>query len=124
MCAQIRGPSCTDMRADLFVDVEVVETTDLLNANAKCLSKFRAQLQSNGTEVLLPHPVLIRPGFFYNICIGKIPGGHYLYSKGIKMNVWLEPDIKIEIRPSILHAIGANFAIALDVISALKFNKI
>lgn len=113
-CGKVYRTPHTDMLADLSVDVKIIETTDWLdaNANAECLSKFRAQLQSKETEVLLPYSVLIRPKFHYTISIENIPDGHGFYSKGMKTEIWIESDVKIEM-------CNAN-----KFISALNFNRI
>lgn len=121
MCGKVCRFSSADERADLSVDVEIFETSDPRNENSKCLSKSKAQLQSKETEVLLPHPVLIRPGFFYKVSIGKFPDCHGYYSKSMKVEMWPKSDIKIEIHKSTTSSSsGKN----IGFISTLNFNRI
>lgn len=124
MCAKIvfwNGSSYHDLRADLSVDVEIEESTKLLAANCKCLLKIKTQLQSKEIEVLLPHPILIRPEFFYKISIGKFPDDHCYYSKEMKTEMQLESDIRITFHGC--HTARKSGKM-VGVISVLNFNKI
>lgn len=56
------------LRSDVSVEVKIIEARTLDAADAKVLSNGTATLGSKVT-VMLPHPILIRPGFFYTICI-------------------------------------------------------
>lgn len=48
--------------------------------------------------MLLPHPILLRPGFFYTIRIGNFPDNHYYYSKKLDTSLELELESDMFIR--------------------------
>lgn len=99
---------------ELPVDVEVSEASDSSGNESKVLSTTNVKLESNGTDVLLPHPILVRPGFFYTIRMGPFPQQHIYHCKSLKRVVEPEADTNIEF---------CNYYM-YTLVSMLKFNKI
>lgn len=120
-CERIRvyGAAYRNIRSTLPVDVEITESTDLDDANAKCILKMKAELQSDETNVALPYPALIRPGYFYTICIGKFPDDHVYYYTELQTEVCLKSDITIKYHNEIVHNKKA-----VSLITGLFFNRI
>lgn len=110
-----------DVRSNLPVDVEITEASDLNGANAKSLLKTKAQLQSKDTDVSLPNSVLIRPGLFYTICIRPFPDEHSYYTKELKTQVQLGPDVTVKFHN---HTTRTSDGKVTGLISALDFNRI
>lgn len=110
-----------DLRSNLSVDVEITEAIDVKGTNTKTLLKMRTELKSEETNVSLQYPALIRPGFFYSICIGNFPDEHSYYSKEMKTETQLESDINIKFHSN---AVSAHDKKVIGLISILNFNKI
>lgn len=110
-----------DLRSNLSVDVEITEAIDVKGTNTKTLLKMRTELKSEETNVSLQYPALIRPGFFYSICIGNFPDEHSYYSKEMKTETQLESDINIKFHNN---AVSAHDKKVIGLISILNFNKI
>lgn len=106
---------------NLSVDVEITESSVYLDVNATSVLKMKAQLQSTETNVLLPQPVLIKPGFFYKICIQPFPNDHWFDSKELKREVLLDSDIKITFHRCRFTAKDKK---VIGLISVLFFNRI
>lgn len=97
-----------------LVDVVISDLT----ANDNLL-KMRVNLQSMETDILLPHPILIRPEHTYAISIGAIPDGHVFRSDALHTSMNLESNIEI----SLEHP-KKNSGHAVGLIQALAFNHI
>lgn len=111
----------SDLQLRLPVDVDITEANDLNGANTKSLLKMKTQLQSMETNVVLTHPVLIRPGFFYTICIEPFPQDYGFYSNELKKDVQLDVDTKIEFHKGFVATKDKKL---IGLISALFFNRI
>lgn len=68
------------LRAALLVDVTISEARSLDGPNVKILSNITANLESHLSTVSLRQQILIRPHFFYTICIKGFPGNHHFKS--------------------------------------------
>lgn len=90
-------------------------------ANSKNLLKMKTQLRSKDTSVLLQHPVLVRPGYFYTISIEPFPDDHIFYSVELKTEEQLEPDITIKFPKFSISQMNKK---VFGLISALDFNRI
>lgn len=101
------------------MNVEVSESTTPTGVNGKVLRNFKANLQSKPTIVALPQPLLVRPGFFYTICITKFPDDHCFYSKEFKSVVIFESGIQITFCND-----KSVKKMLVGLISVLNFNKI
>lgn len=100
---------------DLSTEMEIIETRDLAEVNFNVLFKMKIKLNSPfETDISLPYPAIIRPGFFYTIRLGPFPKSSDYYCKNRKKSVELESDIKIEFH--------GNYKYSL--IKVLNFNKI
>lgn len=122
VCQKIMFGECSprDIRTVLLAEVEIIETRTLDEADmANVLSHLIANLESQDTMVLLPQPILIRPDFFYTICIRKLPDDHCFYSKDHLDFQALESNIEITFHKSKI-AQGKTGRL----ISTLNFNKI
>lgn len=113
------GAAYCDLRLPLPVDVEITESTEFNDSNAKSILKMKAQLYSKATDIVLPHPVLIRSGYIYEICIRQFPDDHLYYYTELKMETRIESDITII---NYRYHIHDNKMIGL--VSGLFFNKI
>lgn len=109
-----------DLRLYLPVDVEITEANDLVGTNTQTLVKIRSRLQSKDTIVSLPHPILIRPGFFYTVSIGQFPDDHCYFSYELKAEVELESGTKVKFHEC---SFGIQNSV-VDLISVLNFNDI
>lgn len=56
------------------------------------VSTMTATLGSTQNHVLLPHPILIRPGFLYSICFGPFPCEHQYRTQSLKKKIQFAPD--------------------------------
>lgn len=117
------GSSFHDLRWDLVVDVEIYEAVELVDPSPKILLKWKEHLQFTDTHVLLPHPILIRHGFYYTICVEKFPDDHCCYSEELKTEVRPNSDIKIEFHLDDIGSDDDNEK-SIDPIPILNFNRI
>lgn len=116
------GSNVRNLKWDLLVDVEIVEASELNEPkNLRSLCKLEAKLKSADTKVLLPYPVLIRPGYFYKICVSKFPDGFVACCKVLEQEIQLESEIKIEFFNCYKTPKGGKI---IGLISALEFNHI
>lgn len=111
------------LRANLSVEVEINEASGLKGDNAKILLKMKTELKSEETNISLLHPVLIRPGFFYSICVGNFPDEHGYCTEEMKTETRIESDINIKFHNNAVCAQDEKI-IAIGLISILYFNKI
>lgn len=106
------------------VKVDVIITEIRLGgggcSKARVLLGMPAYLQSKGT-VLLRHPVLIRPGFFYTISIEKCTIAQVFYSNELKTEMTLESDISIEFHN---YSSCKQTGKVIGLISSMDFNRI
>lgn len=109
------------MRSTLPVNVNISEAhrTNTDRSTTKTRAKINAHLQSNGTNMLLEPPVLIRPGMQYTIAIDKFPNEHYLTSNDFKKDVKIDADTEIKFIND--RVIGKRLH---GLISMLDFNRI
>lgn len=115
------GESKRQLRSDLSLDVKITETIDMRATKWNCVVKMRAKLQSRATKVLLPYPILIKPGFFYRISIGKFPDEHCFHCTEMKTQTLLESDIMVYFHNC---QTAENTETVVDIVSALNFNRI
>lgn len=116
------GSNVRNLKWDLNVDVEIIETTDLNETeNMRSLCKMEAKLKSADTKVILPHPVLIRPGFYYKICVSKFPDGFVGCCRCVEVISQLDSDISIEFTNCYKMPKGGKI---IGLVSALEFNRI
>lgn len=122
MCAKIvvGGYHCRVLLSPLPFHVEISETKDLVNVNAKILSTMTVDLQSTDTHILLTQPILIRPRHFYKISIKKFPEEHCFFSQDLKTEVQLDADIMVKFHND-RAAAKRRF---VGLVSSLKFNKV
>lgn len=117
-----------DLSVALPVKVEILEVRNSNDAKTKQLSTFKAQLQSkDANQIVLPHPILIRPGFLYKIRIGPFPDEHVYYSNELKTKVTMSNDSDLlSFYGSIvkLHNSSTENGKAIGLISVLKFNRL
>lgn len=86
----------------------------------KRISNLKVYLRSKSrTKILLSKPVLIRPGFLYEIRIQQTPNKNYYNAKQLKTVVQPESDIKIRFHPDSIHNIKKY-----GLIVGLEFNRI
>lgn len=103
------------LRSLPLVDVGICDLT----ANDNNLMKMRIQLQSVETDILLSHPILVRPEHIYAISIGGLPDDHVFQSNALQTSMNLEPNIEISVEhPKIYSGHG------IGLIQALAFNHI
>lgn len=108
--------SIQDLESDLLLEAELIEASNLEGDNAKVLLKMNTRFGSSNEMVMLKQPVLIRPGFYYTICVGPFPKQHLVCSKTLKDKVRLESGIVVEFHK--------NMLTAGEFISTLYFNQI
>lgn len=109
-----------DLSSHLSVDVEITEGS--VGAIIKSLVKMKVHLGSKDTIVSLPHPVLIRPGLIYTICIGPFPDAHFFYTKELKTKMQLDTaNIHIQFYKCTANTLNRKVT---GLISALNFNHI
>lgn len=86
----------------------------------KTISSLKVFLRSKSrTKILLSKPVLIRPGFLYEIRVQQTPYKHFYNAKLLKTKVQLESDITIRFHSDSLHNIKRY-----GLITGLEFNRI
>lgn len=83
-------------------------------SNHKVYLRFKTR-----TKIILSKPVLIRPGFLYEIRIQQTPYKQCYNARWLKTNVKLESDITIRFHPDSLHNTKKY-----GLVCALEFNKI
>lgn len=81
---------------NLTVEVKITETSDY-DDEVKVISNMTASLGSTMTKLLLPQPILIRPGFLYTICLGPFPCEHQYRTQLLKRKMRLTANATIEI---------------------------
>lgn len=82
--------------------MEITEATDLIDRNAKVILTMKIELEADGTDVFLQHPILVRPRFFYTIRVGQFPRHHLHDSENLMQKVQLESDIEVEFHNKVL----------------------
>lgn len=86
----------------------------------KTISNLKVYLRSKSrTKILLSKPVLIRPGFLYEIRIQQTPLKHCYNAKVLKTRVQLDSGVTIRFHPDSLHNIKRY-----GLVTALEFNSI
>lgn len=70
---------------NLRVPVEISERANTPDAETKILLDTDVDLDSDGTEITLPHPVLTRPGYTYTISFGAFPAFHGFVASPMRM---------------------------------------
>lgn len=86
----------------------------------KRISNLKVYLRSKSrTKIMLSKPVLIRPGFLYEIRIQQTPNKNFYNAKQLKTVVQQEPDVKIRFHPDSIHNIKKY-----GMIVGLEFNRI
>lgn len=87
-----KGSNVRDSKRDLAVDVEIIEVSSFnASNNLRNLCKMEAKLTSVDNKITLAHPILVRPGFFYKICISKFQMVWQLCAKFYSKNrSWIE----------------------------------
>lgn len=131
VCSKIKfyDSSYRDLTSALSVKVEIFEVRNLSDTNTNALLTMKAKLQSKDVNhILLPHPILIRPGFFYKISIGQFPDKHVYFSEELKTQVCLNEYLAlmgsyyeyVEFHNCRTTENGKAF----DLISCLNFNKV
>lgn len=86
----------------------------------KTISNLKVYLRSKSrTKILLSKPVLIRPGFLYEIRIQQTPYKQCYSAKILKTKVQLESKITIRFHPDSLHNTKRY-----GLVTALEFNRI
>lgn len=84
------------------------------------ISNLKVYLRSKSrTKVLLSKPVLIRPGFLYEIRIQQIQYKHFYNAKLLKTIVQPESDISIRFHPDSIHNIKKY-----GLVIGLEFNRV
>lgn len=119
-----------DLDWDLTVDVKIIETHTSDSEYKKTLLNMKVNLKSTMTAVSLTQAILIRPGFFYSICLGPFPGDHQYCAQVTKGKIKLDRDTIVEIREDnyIEEEEGEddddNDLASFGLIPELNFNKI
>lgn len=86
----------------------------------KRISNLKVYLRSKSrTKIILSKPVLIRPGFLYEIRIQQTPYKNFYNAKQLKTMVQPESDITIRFHPDSVHSIKKY-----GLIVGLEFNRI
>lgn len=120
-CVQIGVRDGMHLKWDISVDVEIFEARDFTQPTVKGLCKWDNELKSNGTKVSLPQPILVRPGFFYKICISKFSDGLRAYCNVLRGVMQLESNITIGFHNCFRTPKHDKI---IGLISSLEFNKI
>lgn len=82
-----------ELRSDLPVLLKISEIGGSIGGET--LASINANLQSTGSTILLPHPILIRPGFPYIITISEFPNEYFGYFKDFQKVVKIGTDTEI-----------------------------
>lgn len=110
-----------DLRSTLSVEVTITEASSLrFDGESKICLNFRASLETLGTEVILPLPILIRTGFYYEIRISKFPDAHYHFSKPLIADIQIDSEITIKFHNNSMGHDGRDAAL----ISELMINRV
>lgn len=125
-CGEIgffNGRNYGKTRSDLPVDVKITEgrTFDYTkySEDTKILMTMKAELNTKNPSASLPQPILIKPGFFYEIFMQKFPDEHFVNCRELAETIELDSNITIEFHNSLMND-GKFF----QTISVLKFNRI
>lgn len=129
VCGKIRVKVAFAGVRELSVALPVnVNISEILNSNSaivKQMLTMKASLQATDvTEVVLPHPILIRPGFQYKICIGPFPDEHVYYSNELKTKARVSNFFPFYASYVKLHNVSTDKGKPIGLISVLKFNKL
>lgn len=108
-----------NLKSVLLIDVEIFEGHDLASANNMILLKFETEVQLEESQTLLPHPILIRPGYVYGISIGRLPDGYVFESESLKTSENLKSNIKVDAYHPKIHAGNA-----VGLVQGLEFNYV
>lgn len=118
-----------DLSVALRLKVEILEVCNSNSASAKQLLTMKTTLKSTNStnEIVLPHPILIRPGFQYKICIGPFPDEHVYYSNELLTKVSVTSDSNLfwfygsYVKFHNISTVGGK---PFGLISMFKFNKL
>lgn len=87
------------MNEDLPSEITITKSTNLINTNERNVVLFVGTtklLASGRTRIILKRPILIQPGFIYQIQMKQTPPKNY-YTRGIlKTEVGILPDISVK----------------------------
>lgn len=83
----------SELKSNLLTEVEARK---LDGANGKVLLNMTANVGLSWIDILFTQPILVRPAFFYTICIKGFPQGHYFTSEAQQSSVALRNGIKVE----------------------------
>lgn len=108
-----------DLKSLVLVDVEISEALNATSAIDNSLAKVRAKLHSMETVIMLPHPILVRPGYDYIISIGGLPDGHVFESDSLKSSVTLPSNVEVNVQHP-----KESFGSGVGLIQALAVNQI
>lgn len=92
-----------DLEWDLSVPLKITEISGSDSENIKVISQMTAKLGSTMTNILLPQPILIRPGFLYSILFGPFPCEHQYRTQLLKKKMRFAPNIIIEVVDGLDH---------------------
>lgn len=121
VCAKIVvGAQARNVLSSLPVQIEIIELENLIEVNGNVVAQMTAELRSKPTRIVLPHPVLIRPGNFYKISIGKFPEEYSYRSQDLQTMVHLGSNIIWKFHNDTV--VTKNRFVGL--ISTLEFNEI
>lgn len=108
------------LSSGLSVEIDIMEVLHLDDTNARNLLKMTAMLSSTETHILLPHPILVRPGIIYKISIGPFNGNLRFSSEEMKTDVHLQSNIVIQSK----FLLRTQSQKQVGLICALDFNAI
>lgn len=78
------GPEDDPMDCTVTVSLEIKEIDCTTNQVLKCLTTTQIELDSEGSTVELPEPLLLRPNFAYIIELGPFPSYHRMISRPLQ----------------------------------------
>lgn len=113
-----------DLDWNLSVEVKITETSNFDSEDTKVKTQMKASLGSTMTKVLLPQPILIRPGFQYAICFGPFPCEHQYRTKLLKRKIRLTSGAMIKIHDNHDDDVDEDDDEAFGLIVELDFNRI
>lgn len=94
-CHEVFG-CCSLHPEEFWTEFKIIEASDdSSNTNSKILSTWKIQQQLDGTDILLPRPILIRPKFVYQIYIECTKEFDYAFRLSSK-EVQLKPHIRVK----------------------------
>lgn len=126
-CAKLciyRDKKHCDLRANIPIEVHINEVFDLKRETkniSKILCKQNATIGSESdTTITLNKPILIRPGFFYEIRVAQFPDVHCIYKRELKKEVQIDDDISIKF----YHDRSGDNRITIGLINSMSFNRV